>query len=224
MEKVAGTELSQHWDYLNEKQKYAIVQQLVEFERRFTTTRFAADGSLYYKDDLPPTTTASTSSYLYKDSEGTPQPSNKFAVGPTNSRIYFDHGRSDIDIDRGPWNLARDYVVASAKREITCISKFSSFPHPQGIYYGPRQYQPSAQKKLSVLYDYLKVAPYLLPKNRDLCASVMWHSDLHAGNIFVDPNDLVKIVGVIDWQAVHLGPLFFQARTPALLNFDGSPS
>jgi hypothetical protein len=49
----------------------------------------------------------------------------------------------------------------------------------------------------------------------------MWHSDLHTGNIFVDPNDPVKIVGVIDWQSVHLSPLFLQARTPALLNFDG---
>ena len=49
----------------------------------------------------------------------------------------------------------------------------------------------------------------------------MWHSDLHTDNIFVDPNDPVKIVGIIDWQSVHLSPLFLQARIPALLNFDG---
>ena len=102
MDKVAGTELSQHWDSLNGKQKYAIVQQLVEFERRFSTARFAAYGSLYYKDDLPSTSRASMPSYLYKDSDGVPQPSDKFAVVPTNSRMYFDDGRSDVDIDRGP--------------------------------------------------------------------------------------------------------------------------
>jgi hypothetical protein len=59
MEKTAGTELGQHWDSLNGKEKYAIVQQLVELERRFTSIRFAAYGSLYYKDNLPPATMAS---------------------------------------------------------------------------------------------------------------------------------------------------------------------
>lgn len=116
---------------------------------------------------------------------------------------------------------ATEYSIASALREIACIRKFSKFPRPRGMYYGPGQYQPSAGKKLAVLNDYLKVAPYLLPKNKGIHRSVLWHSDLHTDNIFVDPNDPVKIVGIIDWQSVHLSPLFLQARTPALLHFDG---
>lgn len=116
---------------------------------------------------------------------------------------------------------AEDYAADAARREIACIEKFSSFPRPQGMHYGPGQYQPSAEKKLSVLHDYLKISPYALPKNRHLHASVMWHSDLHSDNIFVDPNDPTKIVGIIDWQSVHLSPFFLQARTPALLEFDG---
>lgn len=114
-----------------------------------------------------------------------------------------------------------EYVVASAKREMACLSKFTSFPHPQGLYYGPEQYKPTVEQKLSVIHDYLKVFPYLLPKNRELCSSVLWHSDLHTDNIFVDPNDPAKIIGVIDWQSTHLSPLFLQARTPSLLGFDG---
>lgn len=35
------------------------------------------------------------------------------------------------------------------------------------------------------------------------------------------PDDPTKIVGIIDWQSVHLGPLFLQTRHPALINFDG---
>ncbi|PGG95580.1 hypothetical protein AJ79_09970 [Helicocarpus griseus UAMH5409] len=71
------------------------------------------------------------------------------------------------------------------------------------------------------LNGYLQIAPYLLPKTQDLHAFVIWHNDLHTDNIFVDLNDPVKIVGIIDWQSMHLSPLFLQARTPALLDFEG---
>ncbi|KKZ65946.1 hypothetical protein EMCG_08289 [[Emmonsia] crescens] len=219
MEKIAGKELSQYWDTLSGKQKYAIVQQIAELERKFASTRFAAYGGLYYANDLSPAESARTA-YLYTDANG-PQTCSRFVIGPTNNRMYFDDGRSDVVVDRGPWTSASKYVMALALREIACIEKFPKFPRPQGMHGGPRQYQPSAEKKLAVLNDYLRVAPYLLPKDPTLHASVMWHSDLHTDNIFVDPNDPVKIVGLIDWQSVHLSPLFLQARTPALLDFEG---
>lgn len=49
----------------------------------------------------------------------------------------------------------------------------------------------------------------------------MWHSDLDPANIFVDPADPIKILGIIDWQSVHLSPLFLQARRPSLIELDG---
>jgi hypothetical protein len=49
----------------------------------------------------------------------------------------------------------------------------------------------------------------------------MWHSDLHADNIFVNPDRPTEIVGIIDWQSVHLGPLFLQVCHPAFIDFDG---
>lgn len=164
----------------------------------------------------------------------------RFAVGPSNNRMYFDDGRSGVVVDRGPCKNSPQYtpetppnltyytgtsveshLAASAYRETACIRQSTHFPQPRGMHGGPRQYQPSSDKKLSVLRDYLKVAPFLLPKDRTLHSSVIWHSDLHTDNIFVDPNDPVKIVGIIDWQSAHFSPLFLQARTPALLNFDG---
>ncbi|KAK2777918.1 Phosphotransferase enzyme [Onygenales sp. PD_12] len=219
MEKVTGKELSHVWDTLSGKQKYSIVQQIVQFEQKFASTRFAAFGSIYYADDLSPGE-SSRSAHLYTDANG-PLTNSKFAVGPTNNRMYFDDGRSDVAIDRGPWESVLDYAIASARREIACIEKFPKFPRPQGMHGGPRQFQPSAARKLAALNDYLQIAPYLLPKNQNLHASVLWHSDLHTDNIFVDPSDPVKIIGIIDWQSVHLSPLFLQARTPALLEFNG---
>lgn len=95
------------------------------------------------------------------------------------------------------------------------------FPRPQGLFYGPGQYRPTPTSKLSALTDYLKVAKHLLPKQESFRASVMWHSDLHANNIFVNLEKPTEIVAIIDWQSVHLCPFFLQARHPALIEFNG---
>ena len=74
---------------------------------------------------------------------------------------------------------------------------------------------------MSALSNYLNVAKYLLPKEESLRASTLWHSDLHTNNLFVDPKNPTKILGIIDWQCAHLSPLFLQARQPALIEFNG---
>lgn len=111
--------------------------------------------------------------------------------------------------------------MASARREVACIMALQEFPRPQGLFYGPGQYRPTSTSKLSVLRNYLKVAHRLLPMENSLRASTMWHSDLHTNNIFVDPEKPTEIVGIIDWQSVHLSPFFLQARHPALIEFNG---
>ena len=47
----------------------------------------------------------------------------------------------------------------------------------------------------------------------------MWHSDLHANNMFVNPEKPTE--AIIDWQSVHLSPFFLQAKHPALIEFNG---
>ena len=95
------------------------------------------------------------------------------------------------------------------------------FPRPQGLFNGLGQYRPTPTSKLSALTNYLKVAKNLLPKQESFRASVMWHNDLHANNIFVNPEKPTEIVAIIDWQSVHLTPFFLQARHPALIEFNG---
>ncbi|EGD87624.2 uncharacterized protein TERG_03871 [Trichophyton rubrum CBS 118892] len=57
-----------------------------------------------------------------------------------------------------------------------------------------------SEAHLSLLRKYLRVAPYLLlTDDPDLVASTIWHTDLCAGNLFVDKG---HITSVIDW----LGP------------------
>lgn len=51
----------------------------------------------------------------------------------------------------------------------------------------------------------------------EAASSVIWHTDLHLGNIFVSPDDPIKIEAIIDWQSVKAAPLFIQARFPEFL-------
>lgn len=113
-------------------------------------------------------------------------------------------------------------MTAVARREIAAAKAGLRYPlMPEGLFHGPRQYQPSLSKKLSVLEKYLKVAPHVLPENRTTHASVLWHGDLHSQNIFVDHEDPSRIVGIIDWQSVSACPLFMQTGRPAFLDYNG---
>jgi hypothetical protein len=92
---------------------------------------------------------------------------------------------------------------------------------PEGLFYGPRQYQPRASTKISALNNYLKVAPDVLPEEKATHAAVLWHGDLHTQNIFVDPENPARIIGIIDWQTVSASPIFVQVTRPAFLDFNG---
>ncbi|KAI4150228.1 MAG: hypothetical protein LQ341_001131 [Variospora aurantia] len=130
---------------------------------------------------------------------------------PNAGRPHYTTARRSVE----------DYAIAAARRELVCISQLREFPKPQGLFYGPQQYRPTPESKLLVLNNYLKVAKHLLPTDEVFRASVLWHSDLHPNNIFVNPADPTQIIGIIDWQSVHLSPFYLQARNPALIDFDG---
>jgi hypothetical protein len=114
-----------------------------------------------------------------------------------------------------------------ADREIKAIenSSIKSRRHRLGVYHGPGLYCPTSEKKLSVLKEYKKVSKYLLRKHdTPLLKPILWHTDLHADNIFVDPDAPTRILSILDWQSTSISPLFWQARVPSLLDFDGHKS
>lgn len=49
----------------------------------------------------------------------------------------------------------------------------------------------------------------------------MWHNDLHDENIFVDPENLTQIRGIIDWQSTQILPLFDNSMDPSFLTYEG---
>ncbi|KAH7377277.1 hypothetical protein BKA66DRAFT_551002 [Pyrenochaeta sp. MPI-SDFR-AT-0127] len=92
---------------------------------------------------------------------------------------------------------------------------------PEGLFLGPRQYQPSTLMKTSALNNYLKVALDVLPEEEGTHTVVIWHGDLHTQDIFVDPENPARIIGIIDWQTISASPLFMQVTRPGFLDFNG---
>ncbi|CAN9147239.1 unnamed protein product [Alternaria alternata] len=43
---------------------------------------------------------------------------------------------------------------------------------------------------------------------------VLWHTDLHMGNVYVAEGKPAQILSIIDWQSILVSPLFLQARFP----------
>ncbi|KAL2796234.1 hypothetical protein BJX66DRAFT_336248 [Aspergillus keveii] len=221
MEKQGGIVLTDVWDTLKGKQKVQILDQVVDMETRLAATKFSKFGSLYYKDDLPDI--PNTNSPLYVDSTGKEVRSERFLIGSTNHRSFFDFGRDALDIDLGPCKVDNHGIDDGHCTEGNCNCE-SRAPLPLNArrsFLWTATIPAYAVKKISALESYLKVAPYVLPENEATHASVLWHGDLHSQNIFVDPEDPARITGIIDWQSVSAWPLFMQVGRPVFLDYNG---
>lgn len=84
----------------------------------------------------------------------------------------------------------------------------------------PGPYVPTRKKKVDALETCLKLFKHLLPGDRHPGSAHIWHGDLDAGNIFVDPANPTQFVGLVDWQSTELAPLHFQARQPRFTNHE----
>ena len=112
---------------------------------------------------------------------------------------------------------SRDYIAGIVHREIAWIEEFADPKSPSDPFY-TSQAQNSPEAHISLLQRLLKVTPFLFPQDANTTASRLWHSDIHASNIFVSKG---RITSLIDWQAAWTGPLFIQARQPRLLGHRG---
>lgn len=72
----------------------------------------------------------------------------------------------------------------------------------------------------SVLNSARSIMPYIsgLPVLQQRSKPILWHPDLHMGNIFVSEEDHAQITCLIDWQSASVCPLFIQPRWPVFLN------
>ncbi|KAL4966596.1 uncharacterized protein BDV14DRAFT_198721 [Aspergillus stella-maris] len=172
MEKAPGVELSRVWGTLSSRVKEGLVKEVVDINFKVGRIRFPAYGSLYRRKDLSWTKCQSV------------PVDNQYAIGPTVSRHWFENGRGDIDIPKGP-----------SIREMLCIQNHPSVSSTtqRGIFRGPGGYIPTRKAKLTVIDDFLRIAPLLLPENQDAHAAILWHNGLRMDNVYVDEANPARI-------------------------------
>ncbi len=104
-----------------------------------------------------------------------------------------------------------EYAIAMAQREICRIRD-----HPSS---GLVEHPFSLEEYITLLQKVIKLIPLLAshPEVTQSSESVLWHTDLNLGNIFVSTRDPTIIEGIIDWQSALVAPLFLQVQVPVFL-------
>ncbi|ETI22240.1 hypothetical protein G647_06313 [Cladophialophora carrionii CBS 160.54] len=193
MEKMPGVQLLQVWDQMALTDKLQVITQLFRFQKMWLSARFEKIGSIYYMADVE-------------------------ASAPDESHLFTDTNGTEVRNER---TSISDYYQAVLQREIDATETAPRLPKQMVMLCAPTLYLPTREKKLAALESCAHVVRYLLPSDPLVCASHLWHNDLHDENIFVDPMNPTHITGIIDWQSTQAGPLFENTIDPGILDYEG---
>ncbi|KAF9490355.1 hypothetical protein BDN71DRAFT_193600 [Pleurotus eryngii] len=217
MEYVRGTKLSDVWMELKEPDIVSVLRQLVQLESRMMSITFPAGGSLYHAKDLEKMTRRKV----------IPLDDEAFCVGP-DVRLHMWYGRrSQLDVDRGPYEDAQATLIAAARKELAYLEKFGRpllpFHRERRESYGYKEQ--SHMDHAKNLERYLDIAPSLVSQTPPASRHFrIRHPDLQPSNVIVSrspASNELKIVGLLDWQHASILPMFLLAGIPARLqNYD----
>ncbi|KAL4761035.1 kinase-like domain-containing protein [Aspergillus foveolatus] len=216
MEEAAGVKLDYIWDDLSLEQRITIMKDLTSLEKKMASVSFNSYGNLYYASEIiPGPSAAEVVGDVPADIKNTVM--RRFAIGPVAERAYWNKECATMNLDRGPWKHPQDYTISLAHRELKSVTQYA-VPKPQDDPLVTSATQNSPSSHISLLHQHLKVAPYLHPNDPAVVAPHIWHTDLHAANIFVQDG---CISSVIDGQGTWDAPLILQARHPRLIEYHG---
>ncbi|KIO03722.1 hypothetical protein M404DRAFT_9474 [Pisolithus tinctorius Marx 270] len=219
---AAGTEyIFMEFFGLGEGEIISISHQLAELESKMMSIAFPAGGSLYYTEDLE----NAARSPSWPTRSGITLENKSFCVGPDTSLRLWCGRRSQLDVDRSPYESAEAAVLRGAEKELAYLRRFGRpllpFQRIRREAYKYQEQPPSDH--IENLDRYLLIAPSLIPRNPALSHFRIRHPDLQPSNIIVSrsPDSNLHIVGLIDWQNTSILPLFLLTGIPQQLqNYD----
>ncbi|KAK4965249.1 hypothetical protein LTR66_012158 [Elasticomyces elasticus] len=207
MEKAPGIQLFRVWDRMDDSKKLTLIHNLTRLESQLVSLRFPASGNLYLRHSIPDKVKRKTlNSYIDP---------NLYCIGPSCDRSWLlepSIETANLDLDKGPWSSLSAYGVALAKREISRIVRTPK-QDPRPI---PRGATSEQIFLLETTINLMKVLEAHPPLARS-AQPMLWHTDLHMGNIFVSDEDPSQILSFIDWQSTSVLPMFLQVRWPVFL-------
>ena len=99
MQKAPGVQLEHVWPKMELEDRLKVVKEVLRHQKQWASISFNHSGSLYFANDIGK---QGSSDLLYFDEHNTAIKDQRFAVGPSTGREYYDAGRASIDYDRGP--------------------------------------------------------------------------------------------------------------------------
>ena len=111
-------------------------------------------------------------------------------------KTFADFGEALVD--RETARVAQDAKAAT-----------NSDGPPHGTIEEQRAVLQMARRTMAALKSHCPLTQFARP--------VLYHADLHMGNIYVAKENPSEIVSIIDWQHTQIAPLFLQARWPRFL-------
>ncbi|KAI4115491.1 MAG: hypothetical protein LQ345_003920, partial [Seirophora villosa] len=212
MEKASGVQLLQVWEKMQEYDRIQLVGGLVNIEKQLTAIKFPAYGCLYFRHSI-----AEERIRIHLDPSIDPTAS--FCIGPEAHPAWTD-GSSPHDLepglDAGPWRDLVQLLIGKAQRS-KARSRLPVAGHVIPSVHGSVAEHTGTLEAATVLAPSL-VKHFSLQKYSD---PVLWHPDLHPGNIYVSAEDHTQITCLIDWQHTLVSPLFMQTQWPVFLQPPG---
>ncbi|PWY89845.1 phosphotransferase family protein [Aspergillus heteromorphus CBS 117.55] len=209
MERIRGIALSERWDAMNTLDRYKIIDQIIKMEKELEGLKFPAYGSLYMRAS----TVHRTNRYLLPSDL---DPEGLFYIGPLCSRAKWNGGLSTTKRNNGPWTSFPEFALSVPERESELVACSKNEVQNRLNRFDERQ---SVEEYSELLEKAEDVLPIISrdPRVVEGADPVIWHTDLHLGNIFVSPDSPTTVEGIIDWQSSQVAPLFLQARFPEFL-------
>ncbi|KAL2872460.1 uncharacterized protein BJX67DRAFT_8493 [Aspergillus lucknowensis] len=190
------------------------VKDLVELQRKLLSVKFLGYGCLFFSKDAPPGSCPVTIYGNQLSSEVKRKVAKQYSVGPMVTPEYWKNERAQMNIDRGPWISPLKYLEAPARRELSWISQYAaSRPVNLSSFFWRKKFPPADH--VDLIKRYLRVAPYLLPKDESLMGSYLWHTDFRSANMYVDDHGC--ITGITDLSETWARPLYLGRRVPRLM-------
>ncbi|KAI9708771.1 MAG: hypothetical protein M1820_003726 [Bogoriella megaspora] len=178
MEKAQGEELGDRWFSLPDLDRAKIIGRLSQIEEKLSSIPLPASGSIFYRKDLD-------ASLPVIDILG-----NKFCVGPSVGQRWWHDRRDRLQIFRGPFLTAEQYLRAGAEKELSWVDAYGQPRFPaRGYRELTKDKKSEPLEHVESLRIYLQAISHIMPtaaEHQYLLRPTIRHPDLNPRNIFID--------------------------------------
>jgi len=213
MEMIEGVTLGRVWDQMKFPDRLSLTIEFANYMKQLLELRFTLYGNIYFADvwnEVGCTPLSSPSSSgpalpgrAVDDSIGI---DGEFVIGRMVSTRFFRDKRALLRADRGPYETARELVVAERKLLEERTRHLSPVPGKEYYCKADERLSRDATEALQVFKE-LDRAMSLIFSDSDQPedVKVLWYDDLSKRNILVDPHSY-RITGIVDWESVSIVP------------------